>query len=67
MNTETGNNRSEQFQTAVNTSTHPEPIHTPPSQAPFISSGTIGHTGAVRYSKAVAAVVNETYVVANKK
>jgi hypothetical protein len=68
MSTETSNNDNSKNQTPVGTVAQPTPIHTgSDSQPPFIISGTLGHTGNVKYSRSAAAVVNETYVVANKK
>ncbi len=32
-----------------------------------ITSGTVGHSGAVQYSRSAAAMVSETYVIATKK
>jgi hypothetical protein len=31
------------------------------------TSGTVGHTGSVSYTRAAATMVSETYVIANKK
>jgi hypothetical protein len=52
--------------TAVNTSAQPLMQPQPNTVAP-INSGTVGHSGAVKYSRAAAAMVSETYVIATKK
>jgi len=52
--------------TAVNTVAQPLTQSQPNTIAP-ITSGTVGHSGAVKYSRSAATMVSETYVIANKK
>jgi hypothetical protein len=64
MSIGTGNSKSVHV-TAVNTVS--APVNMQPDPHAPIPSGTVGHT-AVNYSRsASAAMVKETYVVANKK
>lgn len=62
MTTESKDSTSK-YVTASNTVSQPTPVQ---PTAPIVT-GTVGHTGRVEYSKARAAVVNETYVVKAKK
>jgi hypothetical protein len=43
------------------------PLGVQPAPLAPITTGTLGHTGVVEYSKSTAGVVHETYVVTTKK
>ena len=62
--TETDNNKSN-YITPSNTVS--QPVHVQSPQPATVVTGTVGHTGAVKYSRSSAAMVSETYVVTTKK
>jgi hypothetical protein len=65
MNTKTAFAPTENV-AAVNTVAQPLMQSQSNTIAP-INSGTVGHSGAVKYSSSAAAMVSETYVIATKK
>jgi hypothetical protein len=65
MNTKTAFAPTENV-TAVNTVAQPLMQSQPNTITPIVT-GTVGHAGAVSYSRSAAAMVSETYVIATKK